>query len=684
MDLYIETLTGTVFELHVSPFETILSIKAKIQHLEGIPISQQHLVWQAIQLDDEYCLHDYNIGPSATLKLVLAMRGGPINTRRVSIEDPSLQEMADYMDANRDEIWETLMQDNQQVTLLVFRDGDQLNFFRVFDRGDGTLTPYSESISPHSDGDDAEVSDGSDQMAKKDNATTKQKMEALQQQLAVKSGSTKKVPKPPSIPSLKNTKSSLAKRRIHFTKSTTPKLVAAPSRSGVQPSRHGVVPKTESAMQQYDLSELTPSPTKSPTKVSSRLSRLAVLSRADDDDKAEVQTTAKESARRRILPPLTSKDGPSLPKETSTGHVFSMQSIAESMSGSVKADSKPSTAKSNRRLSSKQSLKNSAKAASHNKQPSSRQGTSGKPSTSAEKKVATSKGTEEKASCINVEAPTYKAPLQLPRIEKGKTAASKEDIPSAPDKPDKPSRKATKVRSRRHMLKPIGTLEAKSPIEVASTSPQEVIENEVAGGGTTSREAAAASVMMSPPYYDQIDEILKEAQLQDLLRDSIEFENYKKLLSWVRPRLEQAADAVAYPPPGFGYHTYGAHMTEGVPEMSTREQSRPGKTSPDHRGPRLRSSKVNLRGGGPTVGSQAGLLPPVTALPTTSKKRLRCAVCTKKLGLATTYHCRCGVAFCGVHRYPEAHPCDFDFKTEGRKFLEKSNPVVAAQKLPKI
>ena len=48
----------------------------------GIPISQQHLIWQTHELDDDYCLHDYEIHNGATLKLVLAMRGGPINTRR--------------------------------------------------------------------------------------------------------------------------------------------------------------------------------------------------------------------------------------------------------------------------------------------------------------------------------------------------------------------------------------------------------------------------------------------------------------------------------------------------------------------------------------------------------------------------------------------------------------------------
>jgi AN1-type zinc finger and ubiquitin domain-containing protein 1 len=39
MELFIETLTGTTFELRVSPFETIMSVKAKIQRLEGEFIS---------------------------------------------------------------------------------------------------------------------------------------------------------------------------------------------------------------------------------------------------------------------------------------------------------------------------------------------------------------------------------------------------------------------------------------------------------------------------------------------------------------------------------------------------------------------------------------------------------------------------------------------------------------------
>lgn len=54
-----------------------------------------------MELEDDYSLQDYKINEGATIKLVISMRGGPINTRRVAIEDPTWKEIADYMEANR-------------------------------------------------------------------------------------------------------------------------------------------------------------------------------------------------------------------------------------------------------------------------------------------------------------------------------------------------------------------------------------------------------------------------------------------------------------------------------------------------------------------------------------------------------------------------------------------------------
>ncbi|KAF5402392.1 AN1-type zinc finger and ubiquitin domain-containing protein 1 [Paragonimus heterotremus] len=83
MDLFIETLTGVSFELRVSPTETIMSIKSKIQRAEGIPVTQQHLIWQDGELDDHRRLRDYSISGGSTIRLVLGLRGGPLNAHRV-------------------------------------------------------------------------------------------------------------------------------------------------------------------------------------------------------------------------------------------------------------------------------------------------------------------------------------------------------------------------------------------------------------------------------------------------------------------------------------------------------------------------------------------------------------------------------------------------------------------------
>ncbi|KAF5750498.1 hypothetical protein HS088_TW03G00835 [Tripterygium wilfordii] len=61
----------------------------------------------------------------------------------------------------------------------------------------------------------------------------------------------------------------------------------------------------------------------------------------------------------------------------------------------------------------------------------------------------------------------------------------------------------------------------------------------------------------------------------------------------------------------------------------------------------------------------------------------RCSVCRKRVGL-TGFKCRCGITFCGSHRYPEKHDCTFDYKTAGREDIARANPLVKGEKLHKI
>lgn len=62
------------------------------------------------------------------------------------------------------------------------------------------------------------------------------------------------------------------------------------------------------------------------------------------------------------------------------------------------------------------------------------------------------------------------------------------------------------------------------------------------------------------------------------------------------------------------------------------------------------------------------------------KNRKRCFDCKKKVGY-TGFECRCGFVYCGSHRMPEDHACEFDHKALGRANLAKAAHKVEASKL---
>ncbi|XP_054707237.1 AN1-type zinc finger protein 4-like [Uloborus diversus] len=178
MELFIETLTGTAFELSCSPLETIVSIKAKIQYSEGIPVSQQHLIWKSQELNDDLCLQDYCIKDGATLKLVLGMRGGPINTRQVS-ESKKLKDLADYVERRS----ETGGSSGSPFTVLVFHDGDKVHMYTLMDRGDCSISPLSGTISETSSVASIKHVEELDQELMRENEITKEKIAQLQEQI---------------------------------------------------------------------------------------------------------------------------------------------------------------------------------------------------------------------------------------------------------------------------------------------------------------------------------------------------------------------------------------------------------------------------------------------------------------------------------------------------------------------
>lgn len=208
LEISVESLVGTVFEMRLSPSETIGNIKARLQRLEGIPRQHMHLLHRGAELPDGASLADCRIEDGATLRLILALRGGPINTRRVPLQQhvqqqqqqqhgqqhppPAIRQFLNSRGGGRrpSQHPPPPPPPNNQVTVLLFRDGDQINVYHVYERPDGSFTPLSSSASAAANGHDGDgdTEDDLEREAKeieriRENAVTMNKMTDLRKQM---------------------------------------------------------------------------------------------------------------------------------------------------------------------------------------------------------------------------------------------------------------------------------------------------------------------------------------------------------------------------------------------------------------------------------------------------------------------------------------------------------------------
>ena len=69
--IFVKTLTGKILALEVEPSDTIKNVKRKIQDKEGIPPSQQHLIFRRQELKDHQTLDEYKVTDKSSVHLRL-------------------------------------------------------------------------------------------------------------------------------------------------------------------------------------------------------------------------------------------------------------------------------------------------------------------------------------------------------------------------------------------------------------------------------------------------------------------------------------------------------------------------------------------------------------------------------------------------------------------------------------
>ncbi|XP_054975508.1 AN1-type zinc finger protein 4 isoform X2 [Sorex araneus] len=650
----------------------------------GIPICQQHLIWNNMELEDDYCLNDYNISEGCTLKLVLAMRGGPINTRRVPMEDP-LREMAEYMDSSRDEVWEKTSC-NKQVTFLVYREGDQLNFFRVIDRGDGTLTPLSESLSGGSvynlytdEDEETEPSPSGHQII--ENSITMNKMKLLKAKmenmnLSKKPKKTVKVkPRPPITSRPSSSSTSAARHRLlrvlphigqsclpsgstylpETSRNTVPSLVTLPA------ADRPVSSITSDFLKEDNWESNTLSHSNSSIKLPPQLPHMEF---ENDKKLADSILQFGSSLTRQIkhfpgnLSSNTENEAVLFPtsdeciaQDSLLPEVGSFTSFTEGIKNEQISDLegtqkvKPEFLLNNGDKGLKtteQQLKHVARVVS---------GESVETTVLHHRELSPHKNRllSPLRCSASIHNSLVKSQRQPKCFESGniQSSASQNVLRSLDIRnvTDSSLYRTTRFRA----------------VKVDSPGKRSDIISKV--------EARDITEMVNKASKEPVGCVNNIGFLASLAR------------STSRDGLQSSRGAGRLRTSGIGLSTNLPHFQE----ESLRKSSPPIESTDFFLSARGIGMNGNNAATGKRVGECAHHLPPVKA-PIQAKKKTakHCFLCGKKTGLATSYECRCGNNFCASHRYAETHGCTYDYKSAGRRYLQEANPVVNAPKLPKI
>jgi AN1-type zinc finger and ubiquitin domain-containing protein 1 len=538
--LFIETLTGTSFEMRVSPFETIVSIKAKLQQLEGIPVGQQHLLHNSRELPNKLSLYECGVTDGATLRLVLGLRGGPINTRKVVLQEES-RELEEAVERSREELLDQIPEGGH-VTVLVFRDGDSINLYHVLERPDGSYSPLSDSWSGASIRNlFAEQEEPEVEQRIRENANTMSKMHDLRGQLE-----------------------QAGVRRQHTVPHESPRRApgALGPAAGLPPIR-----------------------------------RHRSLQREE----------AREGAHR--LPKV---------KVDKQGTIdFDVPTPTPPQSGKRNAN------KNTSRLSSGRQLTEATRPTSQRRRPS---------------KLISLDVSELKKTVDDNEG--FAPALRLRSRERPPPVVNRNEVSDIFHRPPASPRAPTALPPR------VNDNEQSDIFHRAARSPPRPLPTFLTSGREPRpRPEPPFNLNLGPPAPPSPPLLGAPRGLE------------RRLLHSRRGRLGRRE---------------GGGSPSRVPTVLASPKGHSRERVSPRSSPRLMRPSFPTR---PLSGPKRKKTP---------KPRCAESECRKKINITSSYSCRCELAFCAKHRHPEAHACTYDYKTEGRKLLKASNPMITVPKLPKI
>lgn len=657
LEVVVETLLGDSYRVRVSQWDTAAVLKGLLHRTLGIPMNHQHLIFGPHELLDEVCLMEQGVVDGSTLRLVLAMRGGPINARRLPThEDMLWREVTDYIDVNKEDLWEGV--GGRTVTLLVLRDGDNVNLYRVVENQDGSFSPLNESWA--STGSGGQTDRAANQTAEviEEEAKTRARMaeiRARMTELRIRNKARREKGKISSSAqrSLSRGSKTGSEQREEL---STPRLDL--SQGFERLAGRGSRPNT----QQRSAGKRVP--TGNPW--AGRRSRPTTQERSEFPHTSISRPTLEELPNAHPRVPIDFSRRKPLDNIRPQGDRARLASVDEGQGKHYMPLELPDTSSTQVQNKNYDSYRKTIMRHVNSGSRENQDGSGG------------DKRTPEAWPRRDISKPLYMLPETVSRSrrydgDRLNHSHNQELMRAAKSNANNRPKTSPEVLERRP-----GTSGDQSTISerIHLRAPDDRLRELCSILGSSRGNSRQSHHLGS----SQAEAVFPTSSLSTSLSGSNGLSSSHKNKS-VSVSLASLRSRGATPPsPGPGaLVASGSREQRDVLRELMRSQ---GGTS-------RRATPENVPFPSRRPGSGRAPAPPTHHLPPVTPqrrrgRRKRCEQCSQRLGVATTYECRCGGLFCAQHRYAETHTCTFDYRTAGRNMIQMTNPLVAPNKLPKI